>query len=92
LVILQLKKGGKMIDERMIKNLSLLKKKIDDGKTERDKTKGMLDANLKAIENKFGCKTLEEAEKELAKIKAKLEKLESVILQDYEELKAKYDW
>ena len=81
-----------MIDRKMIQDLSSLKDKIESGKTERDKTKGMLDANLQAIKTKFGCNSLEEAEKELAKRKAKLEKLSSKITEDYNQLKAKYDW
>jgi len=81
-----------MLDEKIIKDLTTLKQKIDNGKSERDKTKGALEENLKRLQQMFGVEAIEEAEKQLEKRKEALQKLEEKINKGYETLKGKYEW
>lgn len=59
------------------KDLMVLKKKIDDGKSKIAEIKGKQNYLLKELAEKWGCKNLKEAEKVLIDIQSKLDDISS---------------
>lgn len=72
------------------KELIELKDKIDTAKDEVAQLKGQQTALMRQLKEKYGCKTLEEAEEKAEKIKDANVKLQKQIDKFTEELEEKY--
>jgi prefoldin subunit 5 len=71
-------------------DLLKLKREIDEAKDSVNQLKGQQTALLKQLKDEFGCSSLEEAEKKIAKMKKELELLTESIENGLEELEEKY--
>jgi len=63
-----------------------LKQRVDRLQREADKAAGARAERLKRLEDEFGCKSIKEAEKLLAKLEAEAKKVES----DYQQAAAEF--
>ena len=77
---------------QIIETLQNKKQEIERNKSERDKLQGRLDQALLTLKEKFGCKTLDEADQKYEKQKAELDKQKADIESRFNELKEKYAW
>lgn len=75
-----------MTDQQLLK----IKKEIEYAKENVSKLKGRLAALYEQLEQTWGCKTLEKAEKKLASIKSNWEKNSKELNELIEELEEKY--
>ena len=72
------------------KELLELKKQVDAAKVAISELEGQKKAQLKQLQEDWGCKTVEEAEKKLAKMRKEVETLETQIETGIEELEETY--
>jgi len=68
-----------------------LKTRIERRKQERDKAKGAYGQVMKQIQDEFGCKTLEQAEKLLTKMQKQQKQSKEQILKETEALEKELD-
>lgn len=73
------------------KELLELKKQVDAAKVAISELEGQKKAQLKQLQEDWGCKTVEEAEKKLAKMRKEVETLETQIETGIEELEEMYN-
>jgi uncharacterized protein YukE len=73
------------------KELLELKKQVDAAKVAISELEGQKKAQLKQLQEDWGCKTVEEAEKKLAKMRKEVETLETQIETGIEELEETYN-
>ena len=74
------------------KRLLELKDEIERATLDKAKAEGALKQNLQRLKEDFGCTTLEEAQKKLAKMIKEKEQLEEDIEEAVEELESNYTW
>lgn len=72
------------------KDLLALKKKIDEGKDKIAEMKGKQKYLLKELAEKWGCKSIEEAEKTLVKTQAELDSISSKLDALLDDIEDKY--
>ena len=68
-----------------------LKTRIEKRKQERDKAKGAYGQVMKQIQDEFGCKSLEQAEKLLTKMQKQQKQSKEQILKETEALEKELD-
>jgi len=68
-----------------------LKTRVERRKQERDKAKGALGQVMKQIQDEFGCKSLEQAEKLLTKMQKQQKQSKEQILKETEALEKELD-
>jgi len=68
-----------------------LKTRIEKRKQERDKAKGAYGQVMKQIQDEFGCKSLEQAEKLLTKMQKQQKQSKEQILKETEALEQELD-
>ena len=73
------------------KELLELKKQVDAAKVAISELEGQKKPQLKQLQEDWGCKTVEEAEKKLAKMRKEVETLETQIETGIEELEETYN-
>lgn len=78
--------------KNIIETLQSKKQEIERNKSERDKLQGRLDQALLTLKEKFGCKTLDEADEKYEVQKAELDKQKTDIETRFTDLKEKYAW
>jgi ribosome recycling factor len=76
---------------KIIGEVKNLEKAQGEAKIEVSKFKGQLEQEMKRLEADFGLKKLSDVEKEVDKLRTKLNKIDSLILEKYKELKDNYD-
>jgi len=76
----------------IIETLQNKKQEIERNKSERDKLQGRLDQALLTLKEKFGCKSVDEADQKYEEQKAELDKQKNEIESRFTELKEKYAW
>lgn len=67
-----------------------LKEKIEKGKTRLSELQGQKQQLMKQLQTEFGCKTLEEAEALVEKQQVKINKIQTRITEETEQLKEQY--
>ena len=78
--------------ENIERELKRLDATIKETKASVEKAKGSKEALLEMLQERFGVKTIKEAEKLLAKKTKEHSKIESDIQTRFENLQAEYDW
>ena len=68
-----------------------LKKDIDDAKTKKSELIGQKNALMTQLNNDWGCKTVEEAQKKLKTMGAEIEDIEDKIEKGVADLQEKYN-
>lgn len=68
-----------------------LKKQADELVRQKAQAEGRLSQCLQQLEGEFGCKTIEQGEKQLAKLKRRIGTLEEQFEQEVEEFERKWD-
>ncbi len=76
---------------KIIGEVKNLKKAQEEANLELSKFSGQLEQEMKRLESDFGLKKTSEAEAELEKLKTKLSKIDSLIVEKYRKLKDNYD-
>lgn len=69
-----------------------LKKKIDSAKREQSELKGRKKALLENLQNTWGCKTVEEAEKKASSLQKQIDKLEEEKEKGIKEIEETYEF
>lgn len=72
--------------------LMKLKDDIEEAKQQKAKDEGRLDSLMERLDTEFGIKTLNEAEKEVAKIEKEITGLEKEYNDGFKKLKENYEW
>jgi uncharacterized membrane-anchored protein YhcB (DUF1043 family) len=72
--------------------LGRLKTAIDEAKSEKAKLEGRSQELLNQLKTDFKLDSISSAEKEIVKLKNRLEKLDEEISKQYDLLKEKYEW
>jgi len=78
----------KFDDEQELLNL---KAEIEESKTKVSELTGQKNALMKQLRDDWGCKTIEEAEAKLKKMKRELDQLDTQINEQTKELEEKYN-
>ncbi len=78
-----------MIDE---KKLLELKREIEEAKSKLSELKGRKEYLLQELYEKWGCKSLDEAQSKIEELEAEIESLEKVIENEIEELENEYNF
>lgn len=73
-----------------IKEYQRLKRAAADAKSEYDRAQGTLTTLMESLEEDFGCKTVEEAEKKLAKLEEDLKSAEAKYETELNQYKDKF--
>ena len=78
--------------EEIIKDLTSLKRQIDEGKKSLAQLEGRKEELTSSLERDFKVSSLPEAEKSLKKMQETIEKKEKSITEKYEELRRNFEW
>lgn len=68
-----------------------LQRKADQAKSLRDRAKGKLEALYESLA-KLGCKSLDEADKQMAELDDQISKKEKLLAKEIQKLEADYEW
>ena len=75
----------------IIGEIKVLEKQQKEAELGLSKFEGQLENEMKRLKNDYDIDSLEEAEKELDKLQAKLERIDELALTKFNQLKEKYD-
>ena len=78
--------------ENIIKDLTDLKKQIDEGKKNLAQLEGRKEELMSSLERDFKVSSLSEAEKSLKKMQEAIEKKEKLIETKYKRLREDFEW
>jgi predicted nucleic acid-binding Zn-ribbon protein len=74
------------------KKLLEMKKKIDEGKTQKAQAEGKLEHLMSRLEKDFGYKTIEDAEKGIQEMETVIEKKEKEIEKEIINMEESHEW